>query len=97
MDENSYAANGIKHCIRPCDMTGKSAALIMRQMHHKVVVFLNKSKKNEAVKYDNYVDLPTWMSTLSINPDSVQYVDQKRMEAEELLKQNGGCQLQKNN
>jgi hypothetical protein len=30
MQENSYAANGIKHCVRPCDMTGKSAAIIMR-------------------------------------------------------------------
>jgi hypothetical protein len=38
MEENSYAANGVKHCVRPCDMTGKSAAVIMRQMHSKVVV-----------------------------------------------------------
>ena len=30
MEEGSYAANGIKHCVRPCDMAGKSAALIMR-------------------------------------------------------------------
>ena len=36
--ENSYAANGIKHCVRPCDMTGKSAAIILRQMHHRVMV-----------------------------------------------------------
>jgi hypothetical protein len=28
--ENKYAANAIKHCIRPQDMTGKSAALILR-------------------------------------------------------------------
>ena len=28
--EGSYAANGIKHCVRPCDMTGKSAAIILR-------------------------------------------------------------------
>ena len=38
MEENSYAANGVKHCVRPCDMTGKSAAIILRQMHSKVVV-----------------------------------------------------------
>ena len=38
MNENSYAANGVKHCVRPCDMSGKSAAIIMRQMHHQVVV-----------------------------------------------------------
>ena len=30
MEEGSYAANAIKHCVRPCDMTGKSAALILR-------------------------------------------------------------------
>lgn len=36
--ENSYAANGIKHCVRPYDMTGKSAAIILRQMHHRVMV-----------------------------------------------------------
>jgi hypothetical protein len=46
MEENSYAANGVKHCVRPCDMTGKSAAVILRQMHHKVVVnsFLFRAK-----------------------------------------------------
>ena len=38
MEENSYAANGVKHCVRPYDMTGKSAAVILRQMHHQVVV-----------------------------------------------------------
>jgi len=37
MEENSYAANGVKHCVRPCDMTGKSAAVILRQMHSQVV------------------------------------------------------------
>ena len=30
LTEGGYSANGIKHCVRPCDMTGKSAALIMR-------------------------------------------------------------------
>lgn len=30
MEENSYSANGIKHCIRPIDMAGKSAAVILR-------------------------------------------------------------------
>ena len=30
MEEGSYAANAIKHCVRPCDMTGKSAAIILR-------------------------------------------------------------------
>jgi len=30
MEENSYSANGVKHCIRPIDMAGKSAAVILR-------------------------------------------------------------------
>jgi len=38
--ENSYASNGVKHCIRPCDMTGKSSALILRQMHPNMMVTL---------------------------------------------------------
>ena len=33
MEEGGYAANGIKHCVRPCDMTGKSCAIILRQIH----------------------------------------------------------------
>lgn len=40
MKENSYAANGVKHCVRPCDMSGKSVAVILRQMHTQVVVIL---------------------------------------------------------
>lgn len=38
MKENSYAANGVKHCVRPIDMAGKSAAIILRQMHSLVTV-----------------------------------------------------------
>jgi len=44
MEENSYSANGVKHCIRPQDMAGKSCALILRQMHPSVV--------RDAVKYE---------------------------------------------
>ena len=43
--ENSYASNGIKHCIRPCDMTGKSSALILRQMHPLMIVYTINSRK----------------------------------------------------
>ena len=58
MEEASYSANGVKHCIRPCDMTGKSSAVILRQMHPNVV--------QEAVKLDRNIDLPMWMSTLTL-------------------------------
>jgi len=50
MEEGSFAANGVKHCIRPMDMAGKSAAFILRQMHNLVV--------NDAKKYDRGVELP---------------------------------------
>ncbi|EAR89307.2 hypothetical protein TTHERM_00371220 (macronuclear) [Tetrahymena thermophila SB210] len=81
LEENSYAANGIKHCVRPCDMAGKNATIIMRQMHHKVV--------NEAIIYDENVDLPTWISTLSSREDAVPYGDQKEIEAEYLMRNSG--------
>jgi hypothetical protein len=45
--ENSYASNGVKHCIRPCDMTGKSAALILRQMHPIMIVPLINIRKKQ--------------------------------------------------
>jgi hypothetical protein len=77
MNENSYAANGVKHCVRPCDMSGKSAAVIMRQMHHQVV--------REAAKYDELIDFPAWLSTISDDPQAITYAEQKRREAERLL------------
>ena len=70
MNENSYAANGVKHCVRPCDMSGKSAAVIMRQMHHQVV--------REASKYDELIDFPAWLSTISEDPRAITYAEQKR-------------------
>lgn len=33
MEEGGYAANGIKHCVRPMDMSGKSAGLILRRIN----------------------------------------------------------------
>ncbi len=35
MEENGYGANGIKHSVRPTDMTHKSAAIILRHVHDK--------------------------------------------------------------
>lgn len=77
MEENSYAANGIKHCIRPQDMEGKSCSIIMRQMHPSVV--------KEAEQYDAHVDLPMWLSTLSLESDSIDFHDQKRAEAHQII------------
>ena len=71
MEENSYAANGVKHCVRPCDMTGKSAAIILRQMHSQVV--------SEASKYDELIDFPAWLSCLSKDENSISFAEQKRL------------------
>ncbi len=35
--EKGFAANAIKHCIRPQDMVEKSAAVILRQIHPEVM------------------------------------------------------------
>lgn len=78
MEEGSYSANGVKHCIRPCDMTGKSSAVILRQMHPDVV--------SEATKYDHFIDLPMWMSTLSLSDNAVPYYQQKEKECRDLEK-----------
>jgi hypothetical protein len=84
MEEGSFSANGVKHCIRPCDMTGKSSAVILRQMHPNVV--------QEATRYDRSVDLPMWLSTLSLDSNSVPYFRQKELECinAENLKESGG-------
>lgn len=71
MLENGYAANGIKHCIRPVDMTGKSAAFIMRQMHKEAVKI--------AEKYDWLVDFPLAFQTLSLNENAVEYWRQQKV------------------
>jgi hypothetical protein len=51
----SYAANGVKHCVRPMDMAGRSAGLILRRinpqvpeggneciiyMHHECIIYM---------------------------------------------------------
>jgi hypothetical protein len=59
-------------------MTGKSSALILRQMHPNMV--------QEADKYDFQIDFPSWFSTLSINENSIPYATQKSKEADFLLK-----------
>jgi hypothetical protein len=59
-------------------MTGKSSALILRQMHANMV--------QEADKYDFYIDFPAWFSTLSINENSIPYAIQKSKESDFLIK-----------
>lgn len=82
MEEDSFAANGIKHCIRPVDMTGKSAAFILRQMHPNCV--------EDALRYDQFVDLPLHLSTMSVDPRSCGFTALKSMEADEIGKMKNG-------
>ena len=77
MEENSYASNGVKHCVRPQDMQGKSCAVILRQMHPGVL--------KDAAKYEEHVDLPMWLSTLSLKENATYFHDQKRREAHDIL------------
>lgn len=51
MEEFSYAANSAKHCVRPCDLSGRSITLILRQIHPFIM--------EEAKRYDIDIDLPT--------------------------------------
>ena len=78
MEEGSFAANGVKHCIRPVDMAGKSAAFILRQMHPNCV--------SDAYLYDYFVELPMHLSTLSIDENSASYAQLKLFEADEIMK-----------
>ncbi len=65
-------------------MTGKSAAIILRQMHEKCL--------RDAKKLDEFVEFPAWFSTLSMKEDAVSYDEQKRNEAEiNLLGGNKAC------
>ncbi len=76
MEEYSYAANGLKHCVRPADMTCKSAAVILRQMHELAT--------EEARRYDQEVDFPSWLSTISLSPQAAPFSEQKMAEARAL-------------
>ena len=71
MEENSYAANGVKHCVRPCDMTGKSSAVILRQMHHQVVVTHILCRTKLAVLTSSLISLPgclVYPTTRTVSP-----------------------------
>lgn len=58
-------------------MTGKSAAIILRQMHANCL--------KDAKKLEEFVEFPAAFSTLSMKENSISYDEQKRMEAEMLL------------
>lgn len=76
LEEFSFAANGAKHCVRPCDLSGRSITMIMRQIHPKIF--------KEATRYDLDVDLPTWLSCMSLDDEAVTYAEQKNLEGQQL-------------
>ena len=78
MEEFSYAANSAKHCVRPCDLAGRSITIILRQIHPFIM--------EEARRFDAEIDLPTWFSTLSLSDEATSYADQKEMETKYLTK-----------
>ncbi len=51
MHDKSYAANAIKHCVRPCDMTGKSAGLIMRKINAEALSDAKRYHLDETISW----------------------------------------------
>lgn len=41
--------------------------------------------QREAAKYDELIDFPAWLSTMSDDPKAVTFGEQKRREAEQIL------------
>ena len=78
LEEFSYSANSAKHCVRPCDLAGRSITIILRQIHPFIM--------EEAVKYDQEIDLPTWFSCLSLDDNAVDFATQKERQAKEIMK-----------
>ncbi|PRW33616.1 PHD zinc finger-containing [Chlorella sorokiniana] len=58
MEEGGYAANGIKHCVRPMDMSGKSAGMILRR--------INSRARQEAEQH-HLDETCAWLHCLSLD------------------------------
>lgn len=57
MHEGSYAADGAKHCVRPIDLQGKNAGLIMRR--------INPEAMREAWKF-HLEESSLWLKSLAL-------------------------------
>ena len=62
LEKFSYAAKSVKHCVRPCYLTGRSVTAIRRQIRPFII--------EEAKRFYAEVDLPTWFATLSLSNDA---------------------------
>eukprot|EP00887_Chlorella_sp_A99_P005933 scaffold29.g5933.t1 len=60
LEKGSYAANGVKHCVRPMDMAGKSAALVLRRINPEARLAAEQLHLEETAE---------WMARLSLVHD----------------------------
>ena len=65
MENSGYAANGVKHCVRPIDMTGKSAAMILRKINDDALKLAEELFWNEGLHK---------LSSLSLEPANPEYL-----------------------
>lgn len=64
MQEGSYAADGAKHCVRPIDMQGKNAGLIMRRINPEAML--------EAWKF-HLEESSLWLKSLALEDGSTPF------------------------
>jgi len=57
LEPSSYAADAIKHCVRACDMTKRSAVLIVRRIHPELLQQASKLYLNETTEQLAAMDL----------------------------------------
>jgi len=69
MENAGFAANGVKHCVRPIDMTGKSAAMILRKINEEALVIAEELFWKESLDKLRHMTLsPTNPDRLIWNP-----------------------------
>jgi len=67
LQENGFASNEVKHCIRPQDMSGKSGVLIMRQIHQHLMEQAYELQLTDLIEYFQVMDLDLddWQNKLT--------------------------------
>lgn len=63
MENLGFAANGVKHCVRPIDMTGKSAAMILRKINEDAL------KTAEELFWNDIIEKLEHLSLIPASPD----------------------------
>jgi hypothetical protein len=65
MENFGFAANGVKHCVRPIDMTGKSAAMILRKINEDAL------KKAEELFWKEILEKLKHLSLAPVSPEQL--------------------------